>query len=104
MYVAGMTCYCDIYINSHVIYKHFLAPCSPDACDDFECDRERGYECKVFEPTGEAFCSPNCEELNPCKPHEECVIEKVQCVRAPCPDSLDCKNSELLHLTIDKRS
>ena len=28
-----------------------------------------GSECQIFEPTGEAFCNPNCEELNPCGPH-----------------------------------
>ena len=58
-----------------------------------------GCECKVFdrEPTGEAFCSPTCEKLNPCRPHEDCVIEEVQCVGAPCPGSLHCKNSDLLH-------
>ena len=63
-----------------------------DVCEDFEC--QRGHECQVFEPTGEAFCEPNCKELNPCEPNQECVITQVQCVRAPCPGVLSCEDSE----------
>ena len=60
----------------------------PDPCDELDCDA--GYECLIHEPTNEAYCSPNCDDLNPCGATEECQIDPVQCVRAPCPGVLSC--------------
>ena len=60
-----------------------------DPCDAIDC--QSGYECQIFNETGEAFCSPNCEDLDPCEPQEQCVITAVTCVRAPCPGVLSCE-------------
>ena len=60
-----------------------------DPCYMFDC--APGYECLVYSETGEAYCSPNCEELNPCGPDERCVITAVNCIRAPCPPYLSCE-------------
>jgi hypothetical protein len=62
----------------------FINPCAYTDCAP-------GYECLVYEATGEAYCSPNCEELNPCAPDELCVLTTVYCVRAPCPPILSCQ-------------
>ena len=59
-----------------------------DLCDELDCDA--GYECLIYEPTNEAYCSPNCDDLNPCGATEECQIDPVRCVRAPCPGVLSC--------------
>ena len=62
-----------------------------DPCYLVDC--APGYECLVYEPTGEAYCSPNCEELNPCAADEECVLTTVNCIRAPCPPMLSCEGT-----------
>ena len=62
---------------------------SLDPCAYTDC--APGYECLVYEATGEAYCSPNCEELNPCAPDEQCVLTTVYCIRAPCPPILSCQ-------------
>ena len=64
-----------------------LDPCSYTDCAP-------GYECLVYEATGEAYCSPNCEELNPCADGELCVLTTVNCFRAPCPPVLSCQQSK----------
>jgi hypothetical protein len=61
-----------------------------DPCDGLVCGE--GSECQIFEPTGEAFCNPNCEDLNPCGPHQVCKLQLVNCVRAPCPPVLLCED------------
>ena len=60
-----------------------------DACSMVDC--ASGYECLVFVGTGEAYCSPNCEELNPCAADEQCVTTTIYCIRAPCPPVLSCE-------------
>ena len=75
--------------NNNVLFAIIL---SSDPCDGFECGN--GSECQIYEPTGEAFCNPNCEELNPCKPHQVCRLQPVHCVRAPCPPVLHCEDSK----------
>ena len=67
------------YITISALYS------SPDPCDGIVCGE--GSECQIFEPTGEAFCNPNCEELNPCGPQQVCTLQPVNCVRAPCMPS-----------------
>ena len=62
----------------------FADPCSLIKCAE-------GYECLIYEETGEGYCSPNCEDLNPCESQEQCVITDVDCFRAPCPGVLSCE-------------
>ncbi len=51
----------------------------------------RGHRCEIFEPTGEAFCTPDCSLNNGgCRDREICTLEQVQCVRAPCPPVVQC--------------
>lgn len=66
-------------------------PCSLVLC-------EPGYECQVYEETGETFCSPNCEDFNPCGPEEICVITTVYCIRSPCPGVLSCEEGNNLNI------
>ena len=72
----------------------------PNPCDDIVCGE--GSECQIFEPTGEAFCNPNCEDLNPCGPHQVCTLQPVICVRAPCPPVLLCEDCELINFIHNK--
>ena len=61
----------------------------PDPCATVRC--RSGHRCEVFEPTGEAFCTPDCSLNNGgCARNEICTIEQVQCVRAPCPPVVQC--------------
>ena len=60
-----------------------------DSCTGFECPT--GSQCKVYEPTGEAFCEPSCDLNNGgCPANQRCSLETVQCVRAPCPPVVKC--------------
>ena len=63
-----------------------LHPTGP--CDERDCDA--GYECLIYEPTNEAYCSPNCDDLNPCDDTEDCLVEEVLCAKDPCPGVLSC--------------
>ena len=76
-----------------IVANIFLSSSDANPCNGFECGE--GSECQIFEPTGEAFCNPNCEELNPCGPQQVCTLQPVNCVRAPCPPVLLCEDSEL---------
>ena len=50
-----------------------------------------GHRCEVFEPTGEAFCNPDCDLNNGgCPADQDCQLQKVVCVRAPCPPIVQC--------------
>ena len=69
---------------------------SSDPCDTYDCIS--GYECQVYEPTGEAYCEPTCDP-NPCGPQELCQITTVTCIRAPCPGILSCEPSKSRVLT-----
>ena len=63
-----------------------------DPCADHECPR--GSTCKVYEPTNEAYCDPSCELDNGgCEFSQTCELETVQCVRAPCPLVVVCKDA-----------
>ena len=58
-------------------------------CDTHQCPT--GSRCKVYEPTGEAFCEPSCDLDNGgCPANKRCSLETVQCVRAPCPPVVKC--------------
>ena len=73
----------------------FMYITDPNPCDGLECGE--GSECQIFEPTGEAFCNPNCEDLNPCGPHQVCTLQPVICKRAPCPPALLCVDRKLIN-------
>jgi len=64
-----------------------------DPCENFECPT--GSRCKVFRPTGKAFCQPSCGIDNGgCAANETCSLRKVRCARAPCPPVVRCLPSE----------
>ena len=67
-------------------------PSSPpptDPCEIKKCPA--GSRCKIFEPTGEAFCEPSCSIDNGgCSSCQSCSLREVQCVRAPCPPVVQC--------------
>ena len=63
-----------------------------DACEIKKC--QPGSRCKVFEPTGEAFCEPSCDIDNGgCPAGQSCTLLDVQCVRAPCPPVVQCMDT-----------
>ena len=78
--------HCSSMLKYYVRYLCVIIHVDPcmGTCDD-------GYECLFFE--GEPYCSPNCVELNPCGPHERCVLTNVTCIRAPCPPVLSCEET-----------
>ena len=60
-----------------------------DPCATVRC--RAGHRCEVFEPTGEAFCTPDCSLNNGgCARNEICILQDVLCVRAPCPPVVQC--------------
>ena len=61
----------------------------PNACARVRC--ASGYRCEIYKPTGEAFCNPDCKLNNGgCHADQTCKLEKVQCIRAPCPPVVKC--------------
>ena len=67
-----------------IIVFSILDPCATVRCAN-------GYQCEVFQPTGEAFCQPNCSLNNGgCSANQTCRLQQVQCVRAPCPSVIEC--------------
>lgn len=83
-----------LYSNASVGILHYVYLSHTDPCSLVFC--APGYECQVYEETGEAFCSPNCEDLDPCGPQEICVITSVNCIRSPCPGVLSCEEGNHL--------
>ena len=75
-----------VHLYDYMLYIHVM---HVDPCSTIDC--YEGYECLIYEETGEGYCSPNCEELNPCGPDEQCITTTVYCVRAPCPPVLSCE-------------
>ena len=76
------------------VYYHFAFKIAVDnACDRLDCSPNA--VCKIFEPTGEAFCEPSCSLNNGgCQDGETCSVvgeecERCpivgECVRVPCP-------------------
>ena len=64
-------------------------PVPVDPCATVRC--ANGYQCEVFKPTGEAYCQPNCSLNNGgCPADQECRLQPVICVRAPCPPVIEC--------------
>ena len=54
-----------------------------------------GSTCKVYRPTGEAFCEPSCDINNGgCAKDQICQLNQVQCVRAPCPPVVECLDAD----------
>ncbi len=50
-----------------------------------------GHRCEVDKETGETFCNPNCELDNGgCSSDQICSLLSVQCVRSPCPPTVQC--------------
>ena len=78
-----------MYVCLHVRMLMLLYAVLPNPCETRECPR--GHRCLVYQPGNEAYCQPDCVNLNPCQPDELCVVEEVLCVRAPCPGLLVCK-------------
>ena len=70
------------------------APCPQqvecvDPCATVRCGP--GTACKVYEPTKEAFCEPSCNIQNGgCSDDRRCQLKTVQCIRAPCPQLVQC--------------
>ena len=76
-----------------IMYGILLLLPIADPCEHFGCPT--GSTCKVFQPTGEAFCQPSCDLDNGgCASNETCSLQQVQCVRAPCPPVVKCLLSE----------
>ena len=66
---------------------------SIDPCATVDC--QPGSTCKVYQPTGEAFCEPSCDINNGgCAADQICQLNQVQCVRAPCPPVVECLDAE----------
>jgi hypothetical protein len=68
------------------------AECVPDtvgtnACAAVRCSAFQ--ECKIYEPTGEAYCADTCEGRT-CPKGQMCELQEVQCIRAPCPPVARC--------------
>ena len=69
-----------------IIISTFLDPCETKS---EECPI--GTRCKIYEPTGEAFCEPSCSiENGGCDSDEVCTLQDVVCVRSPCPPMVQC--------------
>ena len=59
--------------------------------------------CKIFKPTGEAFCEPSCILNNGgCQANEICSLVVVNCVRAPCPPIIQCNIDPCTKCTKDQ--
>lgn len=66
--------------------------CTVDSCTNIKCSN--GSQCRVFKPTGEAYCEPSCDINNGgCPANEKCSLQPVQCIRAPCPPVVQCSSS-----------
>ncbi len=63
-----------------------LSRCT-DPCADSTC--QPWQECRVYEPTGEAFCADTCNGFE-CEAGSHCELTDVVCVRAPCPPVAQC--------------
>ena len=51
----------------------------------------KGTSCRVYGPTGQAYCNPSCDIQNGgCNLTEVCSLEPVQCITAPCPPVIRC--------------
>jgi tissue factor pathway inhibitor len=70
--------------------------CNTDYCQTedggrIECDGL----CDVDPFTSLPYCSPSCDINNGgCADDEECVLETVFCIRAPCPPLVSCRPKE----------
>lgn len=65
-------------------------PCygnGPSPCAATQC--AAGSECRVYEPTCEAYCADTCVGRT-CPGGQHCALVTVQCVRAPCPPVAEC--------------
>ena len=70
--------------NNGIVYVFLIDPCATVDC-------QPGSTCKVYQPTGEAFCDPSCDINNGgCAADQICQLNQVQCVRAPCPPVVEC--------------
>ena len=64
-----------------------------DLCRNHTCPT--GSQCKVYQPTGEAFCDPSCDLDNGgCPADQMCSLQTVECVRVPCPPTVNCSPSK----------
>ena len=88
-----MTCRIGYTFSSCSVIKLMSNPCTADPCDNYTC--RTGTQCKVYKPTGEAFCDPSCDLDNGgCPANQTCSLQIVQCVRAPCPPVVQCSPSK----------
>jgi len=76
-----------------------VAVCKPNPCSTRKCAEFQ--ECKLFPDAAvadwggrdrEAYCADVCTE-DRCKAGETCVLENVQCIRAPCPPVAKCEKA-----------
>ena len=71
---------------------HYLDP-----CESFECPD--GARCRLYPPTGEPFCQPDCSLDNGgCPANQRCSLNEVQCIRSPCPPVVECTQSPVCSL------
>jgi hypothetical protein len=63
-------------------------PCAVMRCPQYTV-------CKVYAPTGEGYCDPTCYLNNGgCNSSQQCSLEPVNCVRAPCPPVIKCSGTD----------
>ena len=71
-----------------------------DPCTYKECPK--GSVCKVFEPTGEAFCDPSCNIDNGgCDDDQDCVLALPVCANPPvqpCVGFVTCVDKGMVHV------
>jgi len=64
-----------------------VSPCATILCPN-------GFRCAV--ENGESFCKPDCDFNNGgCLANQTCRLQDVVCVRAPCPPSRICEDTNL---------
>ena len=67
---------------------------STNPCSMMHCPSS--YRCEIYKPTGDVFCNPDCNQNNGgCPDDETCILQQVQCIRAPCPPIVRCFKSHI---------
>ena len=69
------------------IFKLILV--TVNACAIRKCPT--GSQCKVYQPTGKAFCEPSCDLDNGgCPANQDCSLVPAICPGPPCPPVVKC--------------